>query len=383
MSASKQDTHADLRATDGPTDHESRDRLHSGQATYSERYAALSNAQEEASFHAEAASEELVALLDAPVDGQTPEAQERNVNAALAKMYAWANLAPGALSLQLMLGFLGLLIAGPIMLGIEFSMFFEAFKGLFQNEFGELTAAAQSRAIQFSLQAVIVVLAIKIWAVKAKRIEFLTIVAFLGAIGFVIGAMLKHANTLAASDATYAGGGFSWDALPSDVAIASTALFGTALTAPLLALGFLVVPIVSAVLVGWSWSQIKGALEGLAKARMFRRSYAADKKAQQASAKADRALANLETQEDDIVTAPLNELTNEHHANARHEKSRIKKQRRRARTNGRAGNSESSMDDVALTKAESAADETLKHLGNGFVKNQHAAWLAERKGSPP
>lgn len=356
--------------TYGPTEQDARDRLNEGKASWSEKHAALKDAQAHANEETESTHAELVAQLDNLPETHTAEGKDRVENAAIAKKYAWANLAPGILGLRIFAALLALAAGGPIMLGIEYSMFFEVFKSWFENGFGELNEGGQFRANLYSLQAVVVVLAVKLWAVSAKRIQLLTGVAFVAAIAFVIGAVLKHANTQFLREAAHSGGGISWDTLPTDLT-AATALFGAELTAPLLALGFLIVPIVSAVLIGWSWAQIKDALEGLAKARMFRRSYAADKKAQRARTKAGRELADHEAQQDIIVTAPLNELVNEYLDNARHKTRHIDELRKRGGTT------------ADLAEADAAARKTLDKLGNGFVKDAFAKWQADQRGSPP
>ncbi|MFN3171246.1 MAG: hypothetical protein ACE37E_11195 [Hyphomicrobiales bacterium] len=366
------------------TDHETLTLLGEGQSNFDAKTIELIAAHDDAIIEAELAEKQVDAQLDAPIEGRTPEAQERNRDKARDKKNAEAQIAPIGFTSTRFAAFAALFAGIVGGMGVEWTMFFQTFGALFANEFGELNAAGRFKAALWALQAVGVVLIFKLWAIKAQRMDRLIGVAFVAAVCFIVGAIIKHANAQIERATLETGASFSWDALPGE-ALANVDLFGVNISAYLLALGFLVVPIVSAALVSWGWPQLTKAMEGLAAARRYRRTYTAYKNAQRAVFKTQRALEAHMSHQETVVTASLSALVAEHIENARYTQARVKKQRAAegSKLPIAGGVSPSSATSSKLDAEDAAARAALETLGNGYVKNAFTKWQAERQVPPP
>lgn len=354
-----------------------------GQAKFDARYGVLKAEYAEADAAYEDSRANCLAVIEDPVPGNTTEARERGENKAIARKNVQMHFAEPLTNLLLVGATLALVVGGVVATGIELAMYFDIFRSMMANEFGEVSNADGAWALFLAFQPVLAMLAIKIWAVNTRRTEWVAAAAFVGAVGLAVGAVLKTADDYVREAGT-ADGSLTWDTLPNQIGQGAE-LFGVEWSGPLLALGFLVVPLVSALLIGIGWTMLKSALKARAEARFFRSEYASMKEAAHMRTQIGLAIKQHDAAREEIISAPLNAVIQEKLDDAERRVARVRKHRQSG-LEGKAPVRTDESDGLPVDDCEAVeqeAEATRSQLGNGFAKDAYKARREGRNHPPP
>jgi len=189
---------------------------------------------------------------------------------------------------------------------VDTVMFFNQFKASFEDEFGALSTGGAFLALLFSVQALGSLLAVKFFANTPKRRAALATLAFVGAILFTLGAALEQADLKVRQDAIYSANdlGFSWGD-QSAVSENEPAIIPLPVSSYLLALSFVVMPLVGALMISSGWSAFQSGFVGLAMTRAYRNNYRLLKAAIDKRNTLALRIKDIQARQDDIIKAPL------------------------------------------------------------------------------
>lgn len=266
---------------------------------------------------------------------------------------------------------------------VDTVMFFNQFKASFEDEFGALSTGGALLALLFSVQALGSLLAVKFFANTPKRRAALATLAFVGAILFTFGAALEQADLKVRQDAIYSANdlGFSWGD-QSAVSENEPAIIPLPVSSYLLALSFVVMPLVGTLMISSGWSAFQCGFVGLAMTRAYRNNYRLLKAAIDKRNTLALRIKDIQARQDDIIKAPLQMKLAEI--------VRLERETKRAMRNARQGGlghitGVQSPHDISvryadIDAAERDVDRTLEKYGNGYCHSQFNNWR-DRQGT--
>jgi len=293
----------------GLTDHEAGSLLREEKQNYENKFAELEsayrNAQSDVAFY----EDELDAALDEHSEVHPiTTTQTYESPAHKYKIYARTALKSVVVTIKgfwgTIVGILMIVLGAVVVPAIDAAMFYNLFAQDFENEFGEITSTQAWLVILFSLQALATFLAAKFFVTSTERRAKLAIVVFVLGILFAVGASLERANDRIAEHQASNESVITWDA-PVSGGEAQEIGISETISAYLLSLGFIALPLLGALLLSQGWETLIESRTGVKTAKRFRLAY---KDWKQAVKKRDDLEAQLRVHaenRDAIIRAPL------------------------------------------------------------------------------
>lgn len=285
------------------------------------------------------------------------------------------------------LGLILLGIGGVAIPAVDWSLFYDLYKSDFESDFGELTVANARLVAVFSAQALMTLLAVKFFANTPERRSKLAAAAFAGGMLFAVGAALERADNIIQENAEYSETdiGFSWGAPESTEETATTpAQEPYHISAYLLSLGFVVLPMIAALAISAGWSSFTGGKVQLTMARDFRKTYRKLGFATDRLSALEDQIESLVAQEDAQIRKPLDERITALVEARREDKNAMRTIRQKG------------MQDVLKPKAahdpsqrytdidgiEADADAVIQKFGNGYCEDMFTRWSGRKPAAP-
>ena len=298
----------------GLTDHEAISLLREEEQKYNEKFAEFEASYRDAESDAAFREDELDAVLDEKSEIDlvtTTQTYESPVHKF--KIYARTNLKSYIDSIRYwwgtLLAFLLIGLGAVVVPAIDAAMFHNLFSQDFENQFGEITNTQAWLVFLFSLQALATFLAAKLFVTTPERRAKLAIVVFVLGIGFAIGASLDHASDKIANHQLSASeSGISWDG--SAEAQSSEVGISTIISAYLLSLGFIALPLLGALLLSQGWESLLESRIGVKTAKRFRVGYKEWKLAVKKRNSLEAQLIALARNREVIIRGPLDQRIN-------------------------------------------------------------------------
>lgn len=389
MSASNQDTHANFRATDGPTDHETFELLNRGKADHRKQVNGLRQQFDVVSSEVTRLTTQLLeAALRNDTDKRRADADDLSpaeIESAIAKKH-WQTLV-NILTAQFALfaGFFLLSVGAVVIPVVDAAVFYNLFKSGFQDMFGSLSSTDKWLAVLSSLQAVATILAFKLYAQTQRRRSILAVVAFSLGILFAVGAALEHAEATIAANAVYSAAdiGFAWGQPEESVSAAPASTHST-ISAYLLSLGFLILPIVGALMLSAGWESFKSGATELKTERGFRVDFRERQQKMATQTALSYGLQGMVEDEQRIVQAPLNDKIASDLKKVRANKQVAQDSRQSGMSKAVPPRSpyDPSVRYTDIDKVEAEADAALEKFGNGYCEDMYTRWATRRTAAP-
>lgn len=281
-----------------------------------------------------------------------------------------------------------LLIGGGLIApGVELSLFIGMFRSGFENTFGEISSTGLFLTGLVAMQAVFGIFAVKFCMGDGRRTALMSGIAFIIAILLMVGAVLERAHTLNAQKLaeTSTDDGLTWSPLDQAAeAIPQTLSLDAYLSSYLLSLGFILVPIVAALMFSAGWKAFSEGLTQRRAAQDYLSNHRKLRTAAKSMAASESGLRRHLESEQDIVVAPLNDLI----APVLRDAKTMQKTIDKARQSGLADfvlptipdDPRAKMTDLA--KASTDVKAILDKYGNGFANDAYDKFNG-RLGAPP
>lgn len=298
----------------GLTDHEAGSLLREEKQKYEEKFAKLEasyrNAQTDVAFY----EDELDAALDEHSEVHpVTTTQTYESPAHKYKIYARTSLKSFVETIKgwwgTLVGILMIALGAVVVPAIDAAMFYNLFAQDFENEFGEITNTQAWLVILFSLQALATFLAAKFFVTTPQRREKLAVIVFALGILFAVGASLERANDRIAEHQTGAESVITWDA-PANSSQNEEIGISHTISAYLLSLGFIALPLLGALLLSQGWETLIKARTAVKTAKRFRLAYKEWKQAVKTRDDLEAQLRVHAENREAIIRAPLDGRVN-------------------------------------------------------------------------